>query len=117
MFVFETQFILNKQNLCARLNDSAYVQTSYTDMLWMVWAMGMASKESLMKKIPFTVYTWLQSDIERRVVRKSWYKVPVAIMSQLLHPVKSLPTCNTQLSCFVNIYYIMLLLVLLREVG
>lgn len=86
-------------------------------MLWMVRAMGLALKESLMKKIPFIVYTWLQSDIERRVVRKSWYKVPIAIMSQVLHPVTSLPTCNTQLSCFVNIYYKMILLVLFREAG
>lgn len=70
-----------------RLNDTGYVQTSYTDMLWMVRAMGLASKESLMEKIPFTVYTWLQTDIERKVGKKAWYNVPVAIMSQLLHPV------------------------------
>ena len=49
--------------------------------------MGLASKESLMEKIPFTVYTWLQTDIERKVGKKAWYNVPVAIMSQLLHPV------------------------------
>ena len=56
----------------------------------MVCAMGLASKDSLIiKKIPFTVYTWLNSEIDKKVEKNAWYEAPVAIMSQLLHPVSS----------------------------
>lgn len=70
-----------------RLNDTGFVQTSYTDTLWMVRAMGLASKEAMIKKLPFTVYTWLHSDIEKKLGKHAWYNAPVAVMSQLMHPV------------------------------
>lgn len=54
----------------------------------MVHVMGLAFKESLViKKIPYTVHTWLSSEIEKKVGKHAWYEAPVAIMPQLLHPI------------------------------
>ena len=76
-----------------RLNDTSFVKTNYIDTLWLVRGFGTSSKEALLKKIPYTVYSWLQKDIDRKVGKKAWYNAPVAVMSQLLHPVSDFLYC------------------------
>lgn len=72
------------------MNDTSFVKTNYIDTLWLVRGFGTSSKEALLNKIPYTVYTWLDSAIEKKVGRNAWYNAPVAVMSQLLHPVSAL---------------------------
>ena len=72
-----------------RLNDTSFVKTNYIDTLWLVYGFGTSSKEALLKKIPYTLYILLQKDIDKKVGKKAWYNAPVAIMSQLLHPISA----------------------------
>ena len=76
-----------------RLNDTSFVKTNYIDTLWLVHGFGTSSKEALLKNIPYTVYSWLQKDIGKKVGKRAWYNAPVAVMSQLLHPVSALLSC------------------------
>ena len=53
-----------------RLNDTSFVKTNYIDTLWLVCGFGTSSKEALLKKIPYIVYSWLQKDIDKKVAKK-----------------------------------------------
>lgn len=66
----------------------------------MVRALGSASKESILQKIPYTVYSWLRTDIEKKVGKNAWYNALVAIMSQLLNHV----------SIFVSLQHVVVVL-------
>ena len=85
-------FLLTYFLILCRLNDTSFVKTNYIDTLWLVRGFGTSSKEALIKKIPYTVYTWLQKDIDKKIGRNAWYNAPVAIMSQLLYPVNDFET-------------------------
>ena len=63
------------------------MKTSYIDMLAMVRAMGLADKTTLLASLEARVPGWLEAELDRGRGPRSWYNVPVVIMSQLLHPV------------------------------
>lgn len=76
-----------------RMNEKAYVQTSYIDMICIVRAMGLANKTTLLKHIEEAQPGWVEAELERDASRRGpkhrWFKVPPVILSQILYPVRT----------------------------
>lgn len=73
------------------MNEKGFVKTSYIDMICIVRAMGVANKATLLKHLEEVSPGWLENELERETARRGpknrWYKVPIVILSQILHPV------------------------------
>lgn len=75
-----------------RMNEKAYVQTSYIDMICIVRAMGLANKTTLLKHIEEAQLGWVEAepkrDASRRGPKHRWFKILLVILSQILYPAK-----------------------------
>ena len=78
-----------------RYNDIGYVTNTFVDYVSLVRGLGLADKHDLLHTLDFTIPKFVRNEMDRRQkISTPWYGVTLAVLSQLIDPVRKLITMN-----------------------